>query len=479
MSSMPTFAPANIERPSRPPRAPTEPVALKIVEVAVTVAVASLLVIEVGLHWEGWLDTLPALLPWVLAVAVADLLPVPLWGTTQLMISFPVLLAASFVFPPYAAATLSFVATVDTRELRRQISPLRGLLNRSNVALSVFVAGLVFHGLKGSIEQWPEVLLRVGPALAADVAINASILVLGTHLLTGQPARVVASRVYGGEQARWFLLAYASFGLLAVILATVYSIAGSWGLVAFTLPLLLARQMFVYWRNASEAVSEIDLRERALAEVTSRIAEERRDERLTLAAGIHDEVLPPLYQVHLMSEVLKRDLASGRLLDLESDLPDLIRATQTANDALRQLVGDLRRSSIGPAGLVDTMRLLVSQLESRSAARFEVDVRDVHGDAVTELLVYQIAREALTNAAMHSRATAIRLALRAEDGICRLQVDDNGSGFDTRHIDRRHFGLTLMRERAELAGGVLVVDSVLGSGTSVVLRVPTGEQTGK
>jgi signal transduction histidine kinase len=406
-------------------------------------------------------------------------MPVPLWGSAELMISFPVLLAAAFVFPPYVAGALSFVATVDMREFRREISPLRGLLNRSNVALAVFAAGTIFHRLEGDLSAWPAVLVPVLAAVAVDVAINGSLLLVGTHLLTGQPVRILASRVYGGDQARWFLMAYASFGLLALLLATIYDVAAAWGLIAFAVPLLLARQMFVYWKNAGIAAVVVDAKNRALAEVTARIADERRDERLALAAGIHDEVLPPLYQVHLMGEVLKRDLSGGRLLDLETDLPELVNAAQTANDALREFIGDLRRSSLGPGGLVDTVRLLVRQLESRSSARFDTDLHDVDAEPLAELLIYQIAREALTNAAMHSRARAIRLSLRMEDGYVRLQVDDDGVGFEPRRVDgSRHFGLALMRERAELAGGAFVVDSVLGSGTTVVVRLPvgTGEQ---
>jgi signal transduction histidine kinase len=441
----------------------------------VTSAVVTLMAVECGVHWSEWGDDAIVLVPWMAVTAVADLMPVPLWGSAELMISFPVLLAAAFVFPPYLAGALSFVATVDMREVRREISPLRGLLNRSNVALAVFAAGTIFHRFQGDVSVWPAVLVPVLAAVAIDVAINASLLLVGTHLLTGQPVRVLASRVYGGDQARWFLMAYTSFGLLALLLATIYDVAAAWGLIVFVVPLLLARQMFVYWKNASVAAVVVDAKNRALAEVTARIADERRDERLALAAGIHDEVLPLLYQVHLMGEVLKRDLSSGRLLDLEADLPELVDAAQVANDALREFIGELRRSSLGPGGLVDTVRLLVRQLESRSSARFDSDLHDVDAEPLSELLIYQIAREALTNAAMHSRARAIRLSLRMEDGYVRLQVDDDGVGFEPRRVDgNRHFGLALMRERAELAGGAFVVDSVLGSGTTVVVRLPAG-----
>ena len=61
-----------------------------------------------------------------------------------------------------------------------------------------------------------------------------------------------------------------------------------------------------------------------------------------MAAGLHDEVLPPLFKVHLMGQVLRQDLASGRLLALEEDLPALLGATENASDNMRELIRSLR-----------------------------------------------------------------------------------------------------------------------------------------
>lgn len=458
-------------------RAIDEPRWLRYLELVSICLAVGLLLVEFALHRDSIAVDLAPLLPWIAVVAVADLMPVPLWGTVELMISFPILLAAAFVFPPYVVALLGLVATLDAREVRREISLMRGLLNRANVALSVYAAGTVFQALGGDVHHWPEVLVQAAPSVAADVFVNASLLILGTHLLTGHSARALFVNVYGGEQQATFILGYLAFGLLAVLLATVYSAAGAWGLLAFAIPLLLARQMFVQWKCASTATSSLGAKQRVLSEVTTRMADERRDERLTLAAGIHDEVLPPLYQVHLMGEVLKRDLASGRLLDLEADLPDLLHATQAANDALRDLIGDLRESKLGPGGLVETLRLLIRQLEGGTTARFEAELWETGGTPLTQLLVYQIAREAITNAAVHSGARRILISLRSEDGFARLRVQDDGRGFDIRSVDEsQHFGLQLMRERAELAGGLLVVESGRGSGTEVVLRLPVEER---
>ena len=79
----------------------------------------------------------------------------------------------------------------------------------------------------------------------------------------------------------------------------------------------------------------------------------------------------------------------------------------------------------------------------------------------------------------YSGASRIKVALRQDGDDIRLNVDDNGSGFSPHLVDAsRHFGLALMRERIELAGGALQVDSEIGRGTRLSARLPSaGERT--
>lgn len=459
-------------RRERPP-AP-EPLSLQVLEMVGAIGVIALLTWGSSREWPELAELWFELLPWIVVVAVADLAPVPMWGSVQLMMSFPVLLAAAFVFPPYVAGLLSLVATVDLREFRREIPMLRGLFNRCNVALSVCAASVVFHALDGDVLDWPQVVLAALLALVVDLAINASLVVAGTHLLTGVSPGVLVANVYGGPNPQPFLVAYACFGLLALLLASVYAVAGSWGLVAFAIPVLLAREMFTQWKRATDEARAIEVKDQALSVVTNRIADERRDERLAVAAGIHDEILPPLFKVHLMGQVLRHDLATGRLLDLEADVPDLLRAVQTADAALRDLIRDLRQSTIGPGGLLETLYLLAREAESGSTVRVRLALSEVGGSPLTQLLVYQLAREAVVNALKHAEASEIEIALTQDEGAIRLRVSDNGKGFAPLAVDESsHFGLQLSRERVELAGGAMAVDTSLDHGTTLHFRLPT------
>jgi signal transduction histidine kinase len=177
-----------------------------------------------------------------------------------------------------------------------------------------------------------------------------------------------------------------------------------------------------------------------------------------------------------MGQVVQHDFASGRLLDLETDMPDLLKAVDSADTALRDLVHNLRHSRIGPGGLLETLRLVARDAESQTNARIDLRAEPVGGDAETHLLVYQLAREALANAIKHSRARVVTLRLRQDGDAIRLSIDDDGCGFDPRLVDQvTHFGLQMMRERTELAGGEMAVDSGPGEGTRVVVRLPVDD----
>jgi signal transduction histidine kinase len=194
---------------------------------------------------------------------------------------------------------------------------------------------------------------------------------------------------------------------------------------------------------------------------------------MAVAGELHDEVLPPLFKVHLMGQVLRQDLNSGRLLDLDEDLPELIAATELAQSAIRSLVGDLRHSSLGPGGLNATIELLASQLEAAGSPRIRLELNDVGGSHVTQLLLYQVAREALNNAARHSRASRIEVRLLREGEMIRLVVEDDGIGFDPRSVDgESHFGLQMITERVEAGQGRVIIDSKLGGGTRILAALP-------
>lgn len=416
------------------------------------------------------------LVAWVLLISAAGLIPVPSGRGVYLGLDLPLVLGAGFVFGPVTAGLVAFLGVLDIREIKREIPLGRALFNRAQVSLSAMAGSWIFHSVGGDFHSLSAAIPAGLAAIVADAAVNYSLVSFYWRIKSRRALLDIIGDMRLGS-ARSFSVAYLCFGFLSVLVAAAYLGWGIAGVLAFTAPLALARQAFHQRHMLERADRRIREKDEALLHVEEQILSERRDERLVLAGELHDEVLPPLFKVHLMGQVLRQDLTTGRLLDLDEDLPELISATEAAQVAIRDLVKDLRRSQLGPGGLVDTVRLLAAQLEGAGSARIVLDLESVHASQVTQLLVYQVIREALNNAARHAKASTIDVRLWQAEGLIRLAVKDDGIGFDSSTVDRdRHFGLQLIAERVEAARGTVVMDSRIGAGTVVTALLPPGNQ---
>lgn len=456
-------------RPGAPERAPA------VFWIFIVGAIGLDLILVLGGLWVaratvvelGW-----SLLAWVGVVSVVGVASVSLEAGPQLGLDMPLSLAAGFLFGPGVGAAIAFIGYIDPREFSGEITLERALFNRAQVSLSVFVGSMVFLVAGGDIGHWPSAGLAAVAAIAADCLVNYVLVTTAMSLHEGVPVRRGLQHMRA-ESPSLFELTYLSYGLLSVLLAEIYLKVGAWGLVAFAVPALLARQALSRERQLMIAHHRIETQTAALRDVSDRVLAERRDERLAVAAGLHDEVLPPLVKVHLMGQVIRHDLATGQLLALEEDVPGLVRAVDHANEAMRLVIRGLRDSTLGARGLADTVRRMAEALESESAVRILVDVDDVGGSPLVQLLVYQVAQEALRNAVRHSEAQTVRVSLWQDSTYVRLVVEDDGNGFDMTTVNsERHFGVSLMRERVELVAGLLTIESSHGRGTTVAVRLP-------
>jgi signal transduction histidine kinase len=375
------------------------------------------------------------------------------------------------ILPPWQAAGVAFVGSVDLLDIRRRIPPSRIAFNAAEVGLSVMGASALFHALAGGRLDWPFILFPSLAALATDALLNAALVVWPASSLQAVSPTDALRRMFGPNFS--YLIRYVGIGLMAPLIATIWLYAGVVGLAAFFFPLALGWSAYRQAESLSEISRQLSDKNSSLLAALEQVAAERRDERLALAGELHDKVLPALFKVDLMAQVLGQDLADGRLFDLEADLPPLTEAASLAAHATRELTNDLRESSLGPGGLAAALRSIAAELESASMTRFDLDLADVVAEETTQLVAYQVGREAMINASKHSQADRVTVRLNAgADGI-RLTVSDEGVGFSTRVASKPlHFGLQLMAERADALGGRLTVDSMIGRGTVVSLVLP-------
>jgi signal transduction histidine kinase len=411
------------------------------------------------------------LLAWITLVAVAGLVPLSSGKGPSLAMDLPLLLAAAFTFGPLASGLIALLGAVDIRELKREVSWSRAVWNRSQTSLSVMCASATFASL-GELGDWPLTPLVALLALAADASVNYLIVGFGTSLRNRRPLLESLGAMRIGSPTT-FLLSYACFGFLGILIAEAYSAFGLSGVLASVAPIILGRQAFLH-RSRLENV-EISLAQSttALRHVDERIAAERRDERTRIAAALHDEVLQDLYNVTIRAQVLRQDLLSGRLLELEDDLPAVVQASEAAVEDLREVIQGLRSATVGHAGLVETLTLFARHLEKESGVQIVQSLdSSTRLTPERELVVYQIAREALTNSVRHSHAKTIWLSVSSTPDSFEAVIEDDGSGFNMDELsDHLHFGLQLMKERADSIEGELEIRSSRGSGTVIKLTV--------
>jgi two-component system sensor histidine kinase UhpB len=305
------------------------------------------------------------------------------------------------------------------------------------------------------------------PLLWRVFAINAALLVIATLLLALTPVTIHA-RIAIVE------------GLdLAVALV-----------VMLTANLLLLRHTLQPIGRLVERMRKIDLLQpgqripeqggvevaeltRAFIEMLERLETERREsaqralhaqeaERRRIASGLHDEV----------GQVL-----TGVLLRLEDD--ETKEAVRQALEEVRRIARELRPEMLEQLGLVSALTELSRKFADSSGIRversFATGLPALSDDS--ELAVYRVAQESLTNIARHADASHVEIALQPGPDSVVLRVIDDGRGIPTPDpfALNGHGGLRGMRERALLVGGVLAVKRGSEGGVEVRLEVPAGE----
>ncbi len=193
-------------------------------------------------------------------------------------------------------------------------------------------------------------------------------------------------------------------------------------------------------------------------------------ERQRLAQNLHDAVNQSLFSAGLIAEVLPRlwdrDQAQAR-----QSLEDLRRLTRGAMAEMRALLAELRPSTLTDAELGDLVRLLGNAFTGRTNIPAKLTVT---GEGVlpaeVQVAIYRICQEALNNVAKHAKASLVEINLKHDGSAIDLSIHDNGQGFDPEQITSGHYGLSMMRERAEEVGAQLSVTSQPGQGTKLTIR---------
>lgn len=221
---------------------------------------------------------------------------------------------------------------------------------------------------------------------------------------------------------------------------------------------------------AAQAAIAIDLSERVARDSLRRVVAAQEAERRRLARELHDETGQALTSILLGLRSLE-DVVAG---DEERAAVASIRrlAVDTLQD-VRRLAVELRPKVLDDFGLEAALERLTASFAEQTgiAVDFVASLGEERLAGETATALYRIVQETLTNVVKHATASHVSVLLTRKNGCVALLVEDNGCGFDST-VPAVGFGLLGMRERVELLGGVLRIESADGSGATIAVEVP-------
>jgi len=224
-----------------------------------------------------------------------------------------------------------------------------------------------------------------------------------------------------------------------------------------------------------EMARKVQSAQAGLRDYIGAITSAQEEERHRLARELHDDTIQAVIalkqRVQLIKKAVKDKKAHQSLDELES-------LSEQTIENLRRLTRALRPIYLEDLGLATALEMLARETGDNNPifVSFQKSGQERRLAGEVELVLYRIAQEALNNVVRHANAKTVVLHITYEDKEIRLEVSDDGVGFQipnspTDFAPSGHFGLLGMHERAELIGARLKIESALGGGTSLTVRL--------
>jgi PAS domain S-box-containing protein len=201
-------------------------------------------------------------------------------------------------------------------------------------------------------------------------------------------------------------------------------------------------------------------------------------ERTQLAREFHDGLGQTLAYIKMQTHVARDLLAQDEPALVDPYLARLASVAQEAHADIREYLISASTDMSAESSFTADLRRYLVQYRDIYGIRTELDIEEgwpeASGDPTIEVQLLRIAQEALTNVRKHASATCVRVSLMPEDGQLCMIIQDDGQGFDPGRSEAGEptYGLRFMRERADMIGGHVSVQSAPGQGTRIVASVP-------
>jgi signal transduction histidine kinase len=228
--------------------------------------------------------------------------------------------------------------------------------------------------------------------------------------------------------------------------------------------------------SGADEVAQLETNFNRMAErLTDAMAAERQlagaSERARIARELHDSISQDLFSLRLLAGGLRRALPADSRLYRQVEAMETT-ASGTMHE-MQALLLELRPIALNDARLIPALEELCRAYRDRLGVAVDAELEPVEVAPPVEHALLRIVQEALTNAMKHARPRRLVLRVRAEGEQVSVSINDDGTGFDPARAAERHgMGLDLIRERVTELGGEVKIDSVIGEGTTLRIRLP-------
>jgi PAS domain S-box-containing protein len=228
-------------------------------------------------------------------------------------------------------------------------------------------------------------------------------------------------------------------------------------------------------KRAEEALGELERQRRHLS---FQLLMAQETERRRISRELHDELGGALAVLKLRLSFIERKLQEEQR-ELKEECQNNLQYIDRVMEDVHRLSRDLSPSILEDLGLSATLRWLINNFGKNYDIKMISDVADIDHlfRQSTQIVVYRIVQEALTNIGKHAQAKNVSLAVKRDDGMISISVEDDGKGFDVRKAimkdaHEKGLGLASMDERARMLGGSLEVWSEEGKGSRITVSIP-------
>ena len=258
---------------------------------------------------------------------------------------------------------------------------------------------------------------------------------------------------------------------LSITLLVTLGVGAALAAVSMTRILRLEQESAARFRETAQARTELE-------ELSARLVEAQESERRSISRELHDEVGQSLSALVVGLGNLAAAIPAADNGHLAANLAALRKLAESSVGVVRNMALLLRPSMLDDLGLVPALQWQAREVSKRTGMMINVAADDVPDDLPDEYKtsIYRVVQEALHNCEQHARAKVVRVTVRHQHESLLLSIQDDGRGFQPQM--EKGLGLLGMQERIARLGGTFNVDSQVGHGTLLMVRLPFAHNGG-